>query len=90
MIDNVIPYIGGEEEKSEQEPLKIWGEIINGKIVDAKYYRELGQIAYSHLNGLVPDLLEIPSFYSVISESFQSRHCRVVLSGSELTDSSVS
>lgn len=27
MIDNVIPYIGGEEEKSEQEPLKIWGSI---------------------------------------------------------------
>ncbi len=27
MIDNVIPYIGGEEEKSEQEPLKIWGKI---------------------------------------------------------------
>jgi aspartate-semialdehyde dehydrogenase len=25
MIDNVIPYIGGEEEKSEREPLKIWG-----------------------------------------------------------------
>lgn len=33
MIDNVIPYIGGEEEKSEQEPLKIWGSIKNGKIV---------------------------------------------------------
>ena len=27
MVDNVIPYIGGEEEKSEQEPLKIWGKI---------------------------------------------------------------
>ena len=35
MIDNVIPYIGGEEEKSEIEPLKIWGEIKNGEIVDA-------------------------------------------------------
>ena len=33
MIDNVIPYIGGEEEKSEQEPLKIWGKIENGEIV---------------------------------------------------------
>ncbi len=33
MIDNVIPYIGGEEEKSEQEPLKIWGSIQDGKIV---------------------------------------------------------
>ena len=35
IIDNVIPYIGGEEEKSEKEPLKIWGNIENGKIVSA-------------------------------------------------------
>lgn len=35
MIDNVIPYIGGEEEKSEQEPLKIWGKVDNGRIVPA-------------------------------------------------------
>ena len=33
MIDNVIPYIGGEEEKSEQEPLHIWGEVKNGVVV---------------------------------------------------------
>ena len=33
MIDNVIPYIGGEEEKSEKEPLKIWGKIENGEIL---------------------------------------------------------
>ena len=36
MIDNVIPYIGGEEEKSEQEPLKIWGTIENGEIKKAE------------------------------------------------------
>lgn len=35
MNDNVIPYIGGEEEKSEQEPLKIWGKVENGVIVPA-------------------------------------------------------
>ncbi|WP_442600548.1 aspartate-semialdehyde dehydrogenase [Paenibacillus sp. KN14-4R] len=35
MLDNVIPYIGGEEEKSEQEPLRIWGSIHNGEIVKA-------------------------------------------------------
>ncbi len=35
MVDNVIPYIGGEEEKSEQEPLKIWGHIEGDKIVNA-------------------------------------------------------
>ena len=34
MIDNVIPYIGGEEEKSEKEPMKVWGHIENGVIVD--------------------------------------------------------
>ena len=36
MVDNVIPYIGGEEEKSEQEPLRIWGTVQNGAIVPAK------------------------------------------------------
>ena len=35
MVDNVIPFIGGEEEKSEREPLKIWGEIQGGEIVNA-------------------------------------------------------
>lgn len=33
MVDNVIPLIKGEEEKSEQEPLKVWGSIANGQIV---------------------------------------------------------
>lgn len=36
MVDNVIPFIGGEEEKSEQEPLKIWGHVENGQIVPAQ------------------------------------------------------
>ncbi len=36
MVENVIPYIGGEEEKSEQEPLKILGHIEGDKIVKAK------------------------------------------------------
>ena len=35
MIDNVIPFIGGEEEKSEKEPLKIWGKVEGDVIVDA-------------------------------------------------------
>ena len=35
MVDNLIPYIGGEEEKSEQEPLKVWGRGENGVIVNA-------------------------------------------------------
>ena len=36
MVDNLIPYIGGEEEKSEKEPLKIWGKVVDGKIVNAE------------------------------------------------------
>lgn len=35
MIDNVIPFIGGEEEKSEKEPLKIWGQVKENEIVAA-------------------------------------------------------
>ena len=35
MVDNLIPYIGGEEEKSEQEPMKVWGKVENGVIVNA-------------------------------------------------------
>ena len=36
MVGNIIPYIGGEEEKSEQEPLRIWGKQENGVIVKAE------------------------------------------------------
>ncbi|MBQ6318934.1 MAG: aspartate-semialdehyde dehydrogenase [Lachnospiraceae bacterium] len=36
MVENIIPYIGGEEEKSEQEPLRIFGHIENGQIVKAE------------------------------------------------------
>lgn len=35
MVDNLIPYIGGEEEKSEQEPMKLWGHIEGDQIVNA-------------------------------------------------------
>ena len=36
MVENIIPFIGGEEEKSEQEPLRLWGKIENGEIVKAE------------------------------------------------------
>ncbi len=36
MLGNIIPYIGGEEEKSEKEPLRIWGEVKDGVIVPAQ------------------------------------------------------
>ena len=35
MIDNLIPYIGGEEEKSEREPLRVWGRVENGAVIPA-------------------------------------------------------
>ena len=35
MVGNIIPYIGGEEEKSEKEPLRLWGEVVDGKIIPA-------------------------------------------------------
>jgi len=35
MAGNIIPYIGGEEEKSEQEPLRLWGKVEQGEIVKA-------------------------------------------------------
>ena len=36
MVDNCIPYIGGEEEKSEREPMKLWGKVEGGKLVLAQ------------------------------------------------------
>ncbi len=35
MVENIIPFIGGEEEKSEQEPLRLWGKVVDGKIEKA-------------------------------------------------------
>ncbi|MCR5517440.1 MAG: aspartate-semialdehyde dehydrogenase [Lachnospiraceae bacterium] len=35
MVENIIPYIGGEEEKSEQEPLRLLGKVVDGKVVKA-------------------------------------------------------
>ena len=36
MVENIIPFIGGEEEKSEQEPLRLWGKVVDGEIVKAE------------------------------------------------------
>ncbi|MDR2525964.1 MAG: aspartate-semialdehyde dehydrogenase family protein [Oscillospiraceae bacterium] len=43
MVDNVIPFIGGEEEKSEQEPLKIFGRVVRGEIQNAALPRFTAQ-----------------------------------------------
>ena len=39
MVENIIPYIGGEEEKSEKEPLRIFGHVENGEIVPADFIK---------------------------------------------------
>ena len=46
MLDNVIPYIGGEEEKSEKEPLKIWGKIEGDEIVPVPLSEVAGKLKY--------------------------------------------
>ena len=52
MVENIIPYIGGEEEKSEKEPLRIWGEIKDGVIVPADHIKITSQcIRVPVLNG---------------------------------------
>lgn len=52
MEGNIIPYIGGEEEKSEKEPLRLWGKIENGVIVPAESPRITSQcIRVPILNG---------------------------------------
>ena len=64
IVDNVIPYIGGEEEKSEREPLKLWGHIEGDQIVNAEQQKVVQQI-----NGLMQKTLEdfrTKNGYSVI------------------------
>lgn len=52
MVENLIPYIAGEEEKSEQEPLRLWGHIENGVIVKAEEPKITCQcVRVSVLNG---------------------------------------
>ena len=52
MVENLIPYIAGEEEKSEQEPLRLWGHIENGVIVKAEAPKITCQcVRVSVLNG---------------------------------------
>ncbi len=47
-----------------------FSDSINRKIVDYSYYQELGQVAYTRLNNMVPSFFEIPAFYKKMSHSF--------------------
>ena len=70
MVDNVIPYIGGEEEKSEKEPLKIWGTVENGKIVPAQEPQITAQclrvpVSNGHTAAVFLNLKEKPSIEQI-------------------------
>jgi hypothetical protein len=49
-----------------------FSQSINKKIIDIQYYTQLGKMAYGHLNHLIPKFLDIPSFYGMVSTSFDS------------------
>ncbi len=80
MVDNVIPYIGGEEEKSEQEPLKIWGTIENGEIVKTNTPAITAQcirvpVSDGHTAAVFVDLEQKPSMEEIIKtwENYSGR-----------------
>ncbi len=47
-----------------------FSESIGGKLLDVSYYHHLGSSAYSYLNSSIPDYLDVPRFYSIMSKSF--------------------
>ncbi|MEI8347062.1 MAG: hypothetical protein WCG27_06325, partial [Pseudomonadota bacterium] len=49
----------------------LFPESLEGKIVDARYYQDLGKMAYSQLDGLVPSFLDMESFYRFLARSFE-------------------
>lgn len=80
MLDNVIPYIGGEEEKSEQEPLRIWGSVQDGAIAPASEPLITTQcirvpVTDGHLATLFVSFERKPSREEILSswESFSGR-----------------
>lgn len=80
MVDNVIPYIGGEEEKSEQEPLKIWGKVENGVIVNSETPKLTAQclrvpVSDGHMAAVFVSFDKKPSKEEILAkwESFAGR-----------------
>jgi aspartate-semialdehyde dehydrogenase len=80
MIDNVIPFIGGEEDKSEKEPLKIWGNIENGAIVPSNSPNITTQcirvpISDGHLAAVFASFEKKPNIDEIIElwQNFKSR-----------------
>ncbi len=48
-----------------------FSESLNKKIIDTSYYQEIGQIAYSRLNSIIPQAYEVPKFFGRLSETFE-------------------
>jgi aspartate-semialdehyde dehydrogenase len=72
MLDNVIPFIRGEEEKSEHEPEKIWGEIQNGVIIPSKAVPVTSQcirvpVSDGHLAAVFVSLRKFPGLDEIKS-----------------------
>lgn len=49
-----------------------FAESVNKKIVDTQYYAQLGKMAYGHLNNVMPNFMDIPSFYNMLATCFES------------------
>lgn len=49
-----------------------FAESVNKKIIDIHYYSQLGKMAYSHLNSVTPNFLDIPHFYGMVATCFES------------------
>ncbi|WPU65213.1 hypothetical protein [Peredibacter starrii] len=49
-----------------------FSESVNKKLVDTQYYAQIGKTAYSHLNNVSPNFLDIPSFYAMVATCFES------------------
>lgn len=48
-----------------------FSESLNKKIIDTSYYQEVGQIAYSRLNNIIPQAYEVPKFFEMLSDTFE-------------------
>ena len=74
---------GQFEGKKQQRELKDIGDTalflcgyfsdsVNNKILDISYYSDVGQMAYSRLNGYIPSFCDVTSFYRKLSEQFNT------------------
>jgi len=78
MVGNIIPYISGEEEKSEREPMRIWGRVENGEIVPADTPRITSQcirvpVLYGHTAAVFVKFRKQPTKEQLISRMNEFR-----------------